>query len=86
MDKLQEYMADVLGRDYVYSRKPNPSYISTRKFDDDVIRNDIRKTLTTAKDCNIEIVMKDVHTLSGEPERMARWVKLTREVIDEFSW
>ena len=82
----EEYMANVLGRNYVYSRKPNPSYISTRKFDDDVIRNDIRKTLTTAKDCNIEIVMKDVHTLSGEPERMARWVKLTREVIDEFSW
>jgi hypothetical protein len=82
----EEYLAGEFGRNYVYSRKPNPSYISTRQFDDDVIRNDIRNTLTTAKDCNVEIVMKDVHTLSGEPQRMARWVKLTREVIDEFSW
>jgi len=78
-------MADALGRDYVYSRKPNPTLISTENFDEDVIRQDIRTTLTAAKDCNVEIVMKDVHTLSGEPERAARWVALTREVIQEFS-
>lgn len=82
----EEFMARELGRNYVYSRKPNPSYISTRLFDDEVIKADIRKTLTTAKDCNVEIVMKDVHTLSSEPLRMARWVKLTREVINEFDW
>jgi len=81
----EEYMVSEIGRDYVYSRKPNPSYISTRHFDDDVIRNDIRQTLNVARDCNVEIVMKDVHTLSGDPERMARWVRLTREVINEFS-
>jgi len=80
----EEYMARELGRNYVYSRKPNPSYISTKRFDDEVIKADIRKTVTIAKDCNVEIVMKDVHTLSGEPHRMARWVKLTREVINEF--
>jgi hypothetical protein len=77
-------MAEALGRNYVYSRKPNPALISTNNFDEDVIRDDIRKTLTIAKDCNVEIVMKDVHTLAGEPERMGRWVKITREVIDEF--
>jgi len=82
----EKYMAEQFGRSYVYSRKPNPSYISTKHFDDEVIKDDIRKTLTTAKDCNVEIVMKDVHTLSSEPLRMARWVKLTREVINEFDW
>jgi hypothetical protein len=80
----EEFMAEALGRNYVYSRKPNPALISTNNFDEDVIRDDIRKTLTIAKDCNVEIVMKDVHTLAGEPERMGRWVKITREVIDEF--
>ncbi len=80
----EEYMAGELGRKYVYSRKPNPSLISTKRFDEDVIKDDIRKTLKIAGNCNIEFVMKDVHTLSGEPDRMARWVKLTREVIDEY--
>ena len=78
-------MADALGRDYVYSRKPNPALISTEHFDEDRIREDVRNTLTIAKGCNVEIVMKDVHTLSGEPERMARWVALTREVMDEVA-
>ena len=82
----EKYMTEQLGRNYVYSRKPNPSYISTKRFDEDVIKDDIRKTITIAKDCSVEIVMKDVHTLSGESLRMARWVKLTREVINEFDW
>ncbi len=81
----EEFMADALGRDYVYSRKPNPASISTEHFDDNLIREDIRKTLTTAKDCNVEIVMKDVHTLAGEPQRIARWVTLARETIDEVA-
>ncbi len=76
-------MAEALGRDYVYSRKPNPTLISTEHFDEDAIRNDLRKTLAIAKDCNVEIVMKDVHTLAGEPQRMGRWVQIVREVIDE---
>ena len=27
--------------------------------------------------------MKDVHTLCDEPGRLARWVELTREAVDE---
>ncbi len=79
-------MAEALGSNYVYSRKPNPTLISTEHFDEDAIREDLRRTLTVAKNCNVEIVMKDVHTLAGEPERMARWVELARESIDEFTW
>lgn len=81
----EEFMADAMGRNYVYSRKPNPALISTEHFDEDVLREDIRNTLTIAKDCNVEIVMKDVHTLAGEPLRAARWVALTREVMDEVA-
>jgi len=80
----EEFMAEALDQKYVYSRKPNPTLISTKNFDEDAIRDDIRKTLAIAKDCNVEIVMKDVHTLAGEPERMGRWVQITREVIEEF--
>ena len=34
----QEFMADALGSDYVFSRKPNPTLISTKHFDEDAIR------------------------------------------------
>ena len=79
----EAFMAEALGRDYVYSRKPKPTLISTERFDEDAIRADLRNTLTVARGCNVELIMKDVHTLSGQPHRMARWVELAREAIDE---
>ena len=79
----QAFMAEALGRDYVFSRKPNPAMISTGVFDEQVIRDDIRQTLEVAGACRVEIIMKDVHTLNNEPERLARWVQIAREVIEE---
>ncbi len=81
----EELMASELAGRYVYSRKPNPAQVSTGVFDEEAIRADIRKTLTVARDCDIEIVMKDVHTLAGHPERLARWVQLAREESDRLS-
>jgi hypothetical protein len=77
-------MAANLGSNYVFSRKPNPAYISS-SWEEDVIRRDLRDTLvhTQAHNCNVELVMKDVHTLQGEPDRLGRWTRIAREVIDE---
>ena len=79
----QEIMAEALAGDYVFSRKPNPTLISTPRFDEDLIRQDVRTTLAATKrhNCLVEIAMKDVHTLSNEPQRLARWVQLVREEI-----
>ena len=78
----EEFMADALGREYVFSRKPNPTLISTPEFNEDSIRGDVRRTLDIAKDCSLELIMKDVHTLCGEPQRIARWVEIVREEIE----
>jgi hypothetical protein len=79
----EAFMARELGSKYVYSRKPNPSLISTEAFDETAIRADIRKTLDTAKGCRIELIMKDVHTLQNQPMRLPRWVEIAREEIDK---
>ena len=76
-------MAEACGEELVYSRKPAPSLISTERFDEDALRADLRATLDAARGCRIELVMKDVHTLNNEPGRLARWVALAREVIDQ---
>jgi hypothetical protein len=77
----QCFMAEEMKRDYVFSRKPNPTLISTGKFDEAAIRADIRQTLDAAGDCRLEIIMKDVHTLNNEPDRLSRWVQIAREEI-----
>lgn len=74
-------MAAACGRSVVYSRKPNPALVSTARFDEEAIRADLRRTLTVAAGCRLEIIMKDVHTLNNEPGRLARWVEMARDVI-----
>ena len=80
----QDFMAEALGHEYIFSRKPNPALISTALFDESAIREDVRSTLEAAEGCNLEIIMKDVHTLNDEPHRLRRWVEIVREEIEEF--
>jgi hypothetical protein len=79
----EEAMAANCGTEIVYSRKPNPTQVSTETFDEDAIRADLRKTLEVARGCRLEIVMKDVHTLKDDPTRLVRWVRLAREMVEE---
>jgi hypothetical protein len=79
----QQVMADELGKDYIFCRKPAPSMISTAAWDEDAIREDLRTTLRIARGCPLEFAMKDVHTLADQPWRLGRWVQIAREVCDE---
>lgn len=81
----QEVMAQELGRDYIFCRKPAPSLISTDAWNEDAIRADLRTTvrIAAAAGCPLELVMKDVHTLAGQPWRLGRWVQIAREVCEE---
>lgn len=79
----QEKMADYLGKNYIFSRKPNPSPVCT-DFNEKIIRDDIRNTLKIAKNNVLEIIMKDTHTILNQPERITRWVEIAREEVDSI--
>jgi hypothetical protein len=79
----EEFMAEALGNDMVYSRKPHPGLVSNSEFDEQAIRKDIARTLSVARDCRVELVMKDVHILYNQPERLGRWVEIAFEEIDK---
>jgi hypothetical protein len=79
----QKLLADKLGINYIFSRKPNPSLICV-SFDEEVIRKDIRETLEIAGGGVLEIIMKDTHTVQGQPWRISRWVEIVREEIDKY--
>jgi len=74
-------MASALGRDMVFSRKPNPSLVSTSLFDDEAIRADLVATRDAARGCRLEVIMKDVHTVNNDPGRLPRWVALARSIL-----
>ena len=78
----QEKMAEMLGKDYVYSRKPAPSPLAVPHMDEEVVRDDLRRTLEITRGCIVELVMKDNHTLGGNPQNLVRWVRIAREEIE----
>lgn len=80
----QQKMAQNLGRNYIYCRKSHPGLVSTSDWDEERIKDDLRTTLKAAQGCNLEIVMKDVHTVASQPWRLQRWVTLARQCIDEI--
>ncbi|MHB0999696.1 MAG: hypothetical protein ACYC27_10670 [Armatimonadota bacterium] len=79
----RELMAEYLGSDYIFSLKPNPSLLAGVSFNEELIRADIRDALDKAKGCHLEVVMKDNHTICGDPGRATNWVRIVREEIDK---
>jgi len=73
-----------IGTDYVISWRPNPTDMVCGRFDPERIRRIIDHGLRVSKGCHIDIQLKDVETVEGEPGRLAEWVRIVREVAEEF--
>jgi hypothetical protein len=76
--------AEQIGTDYVISWRPNPAETVCCGFDPDHIREYTRQALEDSKGCYVDIMLKDIHTVEGQPERLREWVKITREVAEEY--
>jgi len=77
-------MAENLGRDYILSRKPSPTPLAMPMMDEQAVRADLCQDLNDARDTVLEIIMKDNHTLGGNPRNAQRWVAIVREEIDRL--
>jgi len=80
IEKMAEYLQDR----YIYSLKPNPAAISEPVSDWDAIRKDIREKLAITRDCRVEIIMKDNHTIGKRPENVVEWSRIAREESDRI--
>lgn len=72
-------MAEKLGDSYIFSYKPNPAELAVPVMNEERVRAGLRKVLDIAKGCRIELIMKDNHTLGGNPENAVRWCRIARE-------
>jgi hypothetical protein len=77
----QAIIAEKLGRNIIYSRKPRPWPISGPTPDWATLESDLDETLTAARDCNLEIIYRDVYRIEGDRPRVRRWVELVRSRI-----
>ncbi len=72
-------MVELLGDRYVYSMKPTPAALAYDTFDEDAVRAELRRDLEVTRGCRVEVVMKDNHTIRGDPSRVVRWCRIARE-------
>ena len=77
--------AEKLGGDFIFSMKPNPTALSVTDIDEDEITAELVSHLriTRANGCVVEILMKDLHNIKQQPQRIADWVKLARKAVDK---
>ena len=72
-------MAEMLQHSYIFSYKPTPADLAMDTFDEDDVRSKLRQVLQTTRDCCVEVIMKDNHTIRNDPRRVIRWVQIARE-------
>lgn len=75
--------AEQIGADYVLSYRPSPSDMVGYGFDPDRITRILTKDLEACRDCIVDITLKDVETVQGDPSRIRKWVALARRAIEE---
>lgn len=75
----REKMAEYLQNKYVYSMKPSPTVLAMPMIDEKSIRAGLRKDLKATQGCQVEIIMKDNHTLGRNPMNAVRWCLIAKE-------
>jgi hypothetical protein len=75
--------AEELGRDYIFSWKPQPAHLAG-EWHPERVRKYIREALEAGGDCVFEMVLKDTHTCDHHPERFTEWTQIARELVEEF--
>jgi hypothetical protein len=72
--------AEQIKADYVLSYRPSPSDMVGYGWDEARIRRIMKRDLEACKGCHVDITLKDVETVEGDPKRVKRWVEIAREI------
>jgi hypothetical protein len=74
-----EMMAHNLQNNYIFSMKPNPAVLARETLDEVSVRENIRNIFEITKGCNVEIIMKDNHTIGNNPHNVVDWCRIAKE-------
>lgn len=83
-DKLE--LGEMMGGDYLYAWKLNPSVLARDKASTDAIRADIEPFIGPLRGfgCRLELVMKDNHTLCRNSQNVKTWVCTAKEIVNQL--
>jgi hypothetical protein len=73
--------AQAVGRDYIFSSKPNPALLAGESWNPQAARASIRDVLTKTRGCTVEFIMKDTRTCRRDPQRITEWTRIAMEEV-----
>jgi hypothetical protein len=67
--------AEQIGRDYVFSRKPNPAVVAGESWDLGAVEQDLRATIEACArhGSPLELILKGISTVRRRPQRLWEW-------------
>lgn len=78
-------MADKLGDRYIYSMKAHPASLAVPSLNEKRVRAELRRILQITRNCRVEIIMKDNHTIGNNPQNVIRWCQIARREAEAIS-
>jgi len=74
--------AQRLGKDLVFSDKPNPAFLAGPSWDPEVVRKDLQDTFDTCRrhGTPVEFILKDISTVAYKPQRLWEWAEVAMRV------
>lgn len=75
--------AERIGRDFVFSRKPNPALLALDTWEPEAVERDLRDTVEACArhGCPLELILKDLSTVRYQPRRVWEWAETARRVV-----
>ncbi len=78
--------ADVIGKEYVFSYKPNPAFVAGKSFDPAPVREELSRVLAACKrnGTQCELILKDISTVGQNPMNLIEWERLAVSMAENF--
>ena len=82
----KEAAMEAIGDKYIVSFKPNNIWLTDAVIDEEKIRRELVEVCELARkyNCTVEILIKTIVNLRGDPTRLWRWFEIADEVIRNF--
>ena len=77
-------VVEEIGTDFVMSRKPSPAILAEEVWQPERARSDLRDFLERTRGCHVELIMKDISTVSYQPQRLWEWAEIASEIVKEY--
>ncbi len=81
----QEKGAERIGKEMVFSRKPNPAFLAGPTWDPQFVERDLQDTRQCCAryGCPVEFILKDISTVAYQPQRLWEWADVAMKVAKQ---